>query len=78
MAAQIFRAAVDNDVGTEIERALQIRREESIVYDGELAMLFRDLGNCFDICDGKKRVCGCLDVDCLYIVVDRVLNSFKI
>ena len=78
MSAEIFGSAVDDNVSTERKGTLQIRREECIVDDRELAVLSRDLGNRFDVSDGKKRVCRCLYIDCFYVIVDSFLNSFKI
>ena len=78
MTSEIFRAAVDDYVSTESQRTLQIRSEECIVYYYELVMLFGDSRDCFNIGNRKKRIRGCLDVDCLNIIIDGILNSFKI
>ena len=53
MSAEILSTAVDDDVRTERERALQIRRKECIVNDDELVMLFSYLRYCFDVCNRK-------------------------
>ena len=78
MTAQILCSAMDDDIRTERQRTLQIRREESVVYYSELAVLFGDLGNGFNISNSKKRVSRSLDIYGLYVIVDSGLNSFKI
>jgi hypothetical protein len=78
MTAKVFRSAVYDNVRTESQRTLQIRRKESIVNDGKFVMLFSDLRNCFNVCDREKRVCRSLDIYSLYVIIDGGLNSFKI
>ena len=69
---------MDNDVGTEFDRALQIRRQECVVYDNELAVFLADLTYRFDVRDRKKRVRRSFDVDCLNVIIDRCLDCCKI
>ena len=78
MPAEIFRAAVDYDVSAKCQRTLQIRREESVIDDRELVVLFRDPGNCFDIGDREKRICGSLNVDSFNVIVYCILDCLKI
>ena len=78
MTTKILCSAVDDDIRAERQRTLQIRREESVVYYSELAVLFSDLGNGFNISNRKKRVCRRLNIYGLYVIINGGLNSFKI
>ena len=78
MSAEILCAAVDNDIRAKCQRTLQIRCEESIVDDNKLIVLLCDLRDCFDVSDREKRICGSLNVNSFYIIVDSIFDCFKI
>ena len=78
VSAQVLCAAVDYDICAEFDRALQIRREECVVYDNELVVLLADLTYRFNVGDSKKRVRGSLDIDSLNVIIDCRLDCREV
>lgn len=60
-----FRPRVDDDIGAEGKRVLEIRRHERVVHDKEKPVLFRDARDSRDVGDVHHGVCRRLDVYCL-------------
>ena len=63
MAAEILRAALDNDICAEIERLLEMRREKCVVCDKQSLVLVGDIRKRTDVRDEHHRVGGRLDED---------------
>ncbi len=61
MAAEVLRRRVDDDVGAELERTLQVRRRERVVDDEERAGRVCGLGGGGDVHDVEHRVRRRLD-----------------
>jgi hypothetical protein len=56
---EVLRRRMEDDVGTQIERALEVRRGERIVDDQERALSVRDVGNGGDIRQPHQRIAWC-------------------
>ncbi len=56
VAVQVLRRAVDDDVGTEFERVLEVRREEGVVHAEGRIDRFGDGGDGFDVTESEERV----------------------
>ena len=63
VAAEVLRRRVDDDVGAERERLLQVRRRERVVDDDERADRVRRLGGRADVDDVQQRVRRRLEPD---------------
>ena len=63
VAAEVLRRRVDDDVGAELERPLQIRRRERVVDDEDRAGRVRRVGGRADVDDVEQRVRRRLDPD---------------
>ena len=63
VAAEVLRRRVDDDVGAEVERLLQVRRRERVVDDEQRADGVRRVGGLADVDDVQQRVRRRLDPD---------------
>ena len=63
MAAEVLRRRVDDDVGAELQRLLQVRRGEGVVDDDQRAGRVRRLGHRADVDDVQHRVRRRLEPD---------------
>ena len=63
VAAEVLGRRVDDDVGAELERALEVRRRERVVDDDERADGMRGLGDRADVDDVEQRVRRRLEPD---------------
>ena len=59
--AAVLRGGVDDDVGAEGQRLLEVRRGEGVVDDEQRAGLVGDRGERLDVADVEQRVGGRLD-----------------
>lgn len=75
MAVDVLGHGVDDNVGTVVERVLDVGAHEGVVDDDENAMAVGDLGNGLDIDQAEGGVGGGLDPDELSLIgTDEVLN----
>jgi len=72
VAAEVLRRRVDDEVGAERERLLQIRRRERVVHDDDGPDAMRGLGDPADVDDAQVRVRRRLDPDEPCALVDGV------
>ena len=63
VAAEVLRRRVDDDVGAEVERLLQVRRRERVVDDEDRADGVRRVGGRADVDDVEQRIRRRLDPD---------------
>lgn len=63
VAVDVLGDTVDDDVGAEVERVLDIRREESVVNDDEDAVLVSNGDDSSNVDQAQSRVAGRLDPD---------------
>ena len=56
MAGEVFRGGMNHDVGAQIERLLQVWRDEGVVDDHDGAVLVRELAALFEVDDVKHGV----------------------
>ena len=56
MPGQVFGGGVEHDVGAQVERLLQIRRDEGVVDDHDRAVPVRDARDCGDVVDLQQRI----------------------
>lgn len=70
MAVDVLCDGVDDDIGAQVERLLDIRRQESVVNYDEDAVLVGDRDDMADIDKAQGRVRGGLDPDEARILVD--------
>lgn len=56
MACQVFGGRMDDDIRAQIERLLQVRRDERVVDDGQRAVSVRDGRDAVDVVDLQQRV----------------------
>ena len=78
VAAEVLRRGVDDDVGAELERPLQVRRRERVVDDDDRAGFVRRVGGGVDVDDVQQRVGRRLDPDQARALVEvrpRFANS---
>ena len=61
MAAQIFRHAVDHDIGAELEWLLEIGRGECVIHHHQRSARMREPADGRDVVDEQARICGRLD-----------------
>ncbi len=70
VAAEVLRRRVDDGVGAEDERLLQVRRRERVVDDERRADRVRGGGGLADVDDVQQRVRRRLDPDHAHVVVE--------
>ena len=72
VAAEVLRRRVDDDVGAELERPLEVGRGEGVVDDDQRAGLVRRLGDGADVDDVQQRVRRRLEPDDARLLVEVV------
>lgn len=72
VAVDVLCDAVDDDVGTVVERVLDVRRHEGVVNDDHDAVLVGNGGDLADVDEGQGRVRGRLDPDELGVGADQL------
>ena len=83
MAGEVFRGGMNHDVGAQIERLLQVWRDEGVVDDHDGAVLVRDLGDGVHVVDLQQRVRERLEIDrlrrgLLAVSADRMLQLAQV
>ena len=69
---------MDNQVRALGDRILKIRGQEGIVYDQKQSVLRRQTAHFRQIGHLHRRVARCLNVECLRLIRDRLLNRLHI
>ena len=75
VAAEVLRRRVDDDVGAELERELEVRRGEGVVDDDEGAGGVRGVGRLADVDDVEERVRRRLEPDDAGALVQVLLEA---
>ena len=78
MAADELGCGVDDDVGTMLQRAEQIRGAESVVDDNRQTVLLGDLGDGVDVGDVGVGVAERLEIDDRGVVLDGALDLVQV
>ena len=78
MPAKIFGRGMDNDIGTKLNRALQIRRAIGVIDDNFRPMFMGNLGNRFDIDQTHVRVGRGFEIDNLGLVGNRLFKLRRV
>ena len=78
MSADEFGCRMNNNICTVLDWTNQIRSCESAVNNQRDLMCMSDLGNSLDIYYIRVRISKSLDVNCLGVLLDRILYFLKI